>query len=301
MFEAMILCAGLGTRLMPLTRELPKPLVPIGDRPVLAHLLDHLHAEGGTLRVVNAHHRPERIQQFVEAEEPDATVSFEPSLLGTAGGVVAAKARFGPGRLIVWNGDILARPALRQLAGWAPQYPIVLSVHRRTRGEGTCGIDEHGRLVRLRGRMFGEEVHGADYLGVFGVLRALLDQFPSRGCLVGDFLLPYLDEGHTVMTQCERESFVDIGSIDRYHAENLRWLDTTTRGDSWIHPRATVAPSNRVEAVRGGRRRSNHWGGASRARCRLAGCHRTSTLARCRRYGGRRCRAPRVVLAPRRE
>jgi mannose-1-phosphate guanylyltransferase len=241
MFEAMILCAGLGTRLLPLTRELPKPLVPMGDRPVLAHLLDHLHAEGGTLRAVNAHHRPDRIREFIERHEPQATVSLEANLLGTAGGVAAAKSCFGPGRLVVWNGDILARPELRRLVGAEPQFPIVLSVYRRLRGEGTCGIDAQGRLVRLRGQIFGEEVHGADYLGVFCVLREMLDQFPASGCLVADVLLPYLRAGHDVMTQCERESFVDIGTLDHYLAENLRWLDATAKMENWVHPRATVA------------------------------------------------------------
>jgi mannose-1-phosphate guanylyltransferase len=239
MFEAMILCAGLGTRLMPLTRELPKPLVPLGDRPVLAHLLAHIEAQGGTLRAVNAHHRPEKVQAFIRAYDPGVAVLVEAALLGTAGGVAAAKSYFGPGRLIVWNGDILARPDLRRLAGWAPEDPVVLSVFRRPPGEGTCGIDERGRLVRIRGEIFGQEACGADYLGVFAVLREVLDGFPGRGCFVGDFLLPYLRAGQAVMTQCEAESFVDIGTLEHYLAENLRWLSVAS-ASSWVHPRATV-------------------------------------------------------------
>ena len=63
---AMVLCAGYGTRLRPLTDELPKPLVPVGDRSVLGHIASALKLAGFERLVVNAHHLPEVLRGALE-------------------------------------------------------------------------------------------------------------------------------------------------------------------------------------------------------------------------------------------
>lgn len=80
----MVLAAGLGTRLRPLTFEISKPMVPVLDRPVMAHILDHLHAAGITEVIANLHHFPDEIQGYFGDE---LSFRFEEALLGTAGGV----------------------------------------------------------------------------------------------------------------------------------------------------------------------------------------------------------------------
>ena len=119
----MILCAGLGTRLRPLTDWCAKPLVPIGDRPALAHILDRLV---GTRAVVNAHHRAADIEAFARARSRDLLVSVEPDLLGTAGGIAHASPLLGSGDILVWNGDILAdQPTVGDRAPPGPAQPEV--------------------------------------------------------------------------------------------------------------------------------------------------------------------------------
>jgi NDP-sugar pyrophosphorylase family protein len=76
---AMVLSAGLGTRLRPLTEHCAKPLVPVGDRPAIAHVLDRLPFP---VRVLNVHHRPDDLAAW--AREHDVAVSTEVDLLGTA-------------------------------------------------------------------------------------------------------------------------------------------------------------------------------------------------------------------------
>src|SRR5262245_40888659 len=100
----MVLCAGLGTRLKPLTDWCAKPLVPIGDRPALAHVLDRLR--GFSPLVANVHHRADEVAAF--ANGAGVLVSREDDLLGTAGGVARASSLLGEGPVLVWNGDILA-------------------------------------------------------------------------------------------------------------------------------------------------------------------------------------------------
>src|SRR5262249_14884373 len=105
----MILAAGLGTRLRPLTDQLPKPLVPVGDRPAAAPVAARLAAPGVREAAINVHHlavafTPERL-----AAVPIALhVIHEPEILGTAGGVANAAAVLGDGDVVVWNADVLA-------------------------------------------------------------------------------------------------------------------------------------------------------------------------------------------------
>ena len=80
----MVLAAGLGTRLRPLTYEIPKPMVPVLDRPVMAHILDHLRAHGLTESIANLHYFPDTIKEYFGDE---LIYRYEPELLGTAGGV----------------------------------------------------------------------------------------------------------------------------------------------------------------------------------------------------------------------
>src|SRR5262245_51290867 len=103
MTAAMILGAGLGKRLRPLTDELPKPLVPVGDRPIVAHVLERLRAGGIERAVLNTHHLPERFESVLGALPLPLDLVHEPELYGTAGGVANAAPLLGPGTIVVWN------------------------------------------------------------------------------------------------------------------------------------------------------------------------------------------------------
>ncbi len=104
----MILAAGFGTRLRPLTLELPKPLVWVGDRPAIAHIAERLVAAGITEIVVNTHHRAEAFSPDLLARVPGRlSIVTEPEILGTGGGLANAAPLLGEGDVVVWNGDIL--------------------------------------------------------------------------------------------------------------------------------------------------------------------------------------------------
>ena len=82
--RAMVLAAGLGTRLRPITYEIAKPMVPVLDRPVMAHIVDLLERHGVEEIVANLHHFPDPIRDYFGER---VSYRFEPELLGTAGGV----------------------------------------------------------------------------------------------------------------------------------------------------------------------------------------------------------------------
>jgi MurNAc alpha-1-phosphate uridylyltransferase len=89
---AVILSAGLGTRMRPLTLDTPKPLLMLAGQPILAHAIERLRAAGVRRIIVNAHHLPDQIEAFC-AGQPDITVTREPALLDTGGAVVAMRSR----------------------------------------------------------------------------------------------------------------------------------------------------------------------------------------------------------------
>ncbi len=100
----MVLAAGLGTRLRPITYELPKPMVPVVDRPVMAHIVDLLKSQGITEIIANLHYFPDTIQEYFGDE---ITYRYEPELLGTAGGVRNCRDFFGDEPFLVISGDAL--------------------------------------------------------------------------------------------------------------------------------------------------------------------------------------------------
>src|SRR4030042_3406014 len=88
--KAMVLAAGLGTRLRPLTEDKPKCLVPLAGRPLIGWALEWLRRAGVTEFVINLHYLPEKVQRFVgdgSGYGLKVTYSYEPELLGTAGAV----------------------------------------------------------------------------------------------------------------------------------------------------------------------------------------------------------------------
>lgn len=104
--KAMILAAGLGTRLRPYSLVRPKPLFPVLDRPLLHHVLDQLRGCGATDMVVNAHHLQEQIVRELRGEK-DVSLQREARELGTGGGLRLAMPFFTPEPFLAVNGDIV--------------------------------------------------------------------------------------------------------------------------------------------------------------------------------------------------
>jgi mannose-1-phosphate guanylyltransferase len=108
--QAFVLAAGVGTRLRPLTEVLPKPLVPIFQKPLITFAFDHLIELSIPRILVNTHHLPWRFAEaFPGSTYRDRRIEFvhEPALLETAGGIANIADSLGGGPLLVYNGDVL--------------------------------------------------------------------------------------------------------------------------------------------------------------------------------------------------
>src|SRR3954454_824641 len=110
--KAMVHAAGLGTLLRPLTFEIPKPMVPVLDRPVMAHIVDLCARQGFDQLVANLHYFPDTIKDcFGDRLE----YRYEEELLGTAGGVRNVRDFFGDDPVVVISGNALSDIDLKGL------------------------------------------------------------------------------------------------------------------------------------------------------------------------------------------
>jgi MurNAc alpha-1-phosphate uridylyltransferase len=159
---AMVLAAGLGLRMRPITETLPKPLVRVAGETMLDRALDKLAAAGVTEAVVNTHHLAGQIAEHLKGRKaPGITLSHEDDVLETGGGVLKALPHLGDGPFFVVNSDSIwddgPVPALARLAAaWDDAamdalllvHPTVTAVGYHGAGDFFLNLD--GRLARRR-------------------------------------------------------------------------------------------------------------------------------------------------------
>jgi len=157
----MILAAGRGTRMRPLTDKIPKPLVEIGGRPVIARILDRLENVDVQHVTINLHYRGDMIEKYLKRRNtPQITFSRENELLETGGGIKKALGSLGPDPFYVVSGDSLwtdgpGESALERLAtAWNPEKMDLLLLLQPvetmalTGGVGDYDIKADGSLIR---------------------------------------------------------------------------------------------------------------------------------------------------------
>jgi MurNAc alpha-1-phosphate uridylyltransferase len=185
--SAMVLAAGLGTRLRPVTDAIPKPLVEINGRPLLDHALDRLTAAGVESVVVNVHYKARMLaEHLARLDHPRIELSEEAELLDTGGGVAQALPLLGKAFFVV-NGDVFwldsKDSALLRLAGAFDPVAMdgVLLLQRTVTaigydGSGDYFLDPLGKPRRRRER----EVAPYLFAGIQLLHRRLFDAAPGR-------------------------------------------------------------------------------------------------------------------------
>ena len=177
---AMILAAGLGKRMLPLTNDIPKPLIEIGGKTMLAHTLDGLAEAGVKNAVVNKHHFAEQIDQFVNDRKdwrPEITLSDETGgLLDSGGGVKKALPLLGTAPFYILNSDMIWKDvgsgALSRLATtWCDDMDVLLLLVKRNEAHGHDGpgdfhMDQDGRLT-----FRGDDAHSDYFYGGIQIIR----------------------------------------------------------------------------------------------------------------------------------
>ncbi len=153
---AMIFAAGLGTRMGALTRDRPKPLLPVGGRTLLDHALALVAGARVARVVVNTHAHAAQVADHLARVAPAAAVSHEPERLETGGGLRRAVPLLGPGPVFTLNADMVwtgANPLATLAAAWRPGMGALLCLVPRAAAIGHAGagdffLGSDGRLAR---------------------------------------------------------------------------------------------------------------------------------------------------------
>ena len=254
--KAMILAAGLGTRLEPLTNIRPKPLFPVLNRPLLGITIEQLRDMGATGIIINAHHLAEQVEHFVGGEQwgVEVKVRVEPEILGTGGGIknCADFFRDAP-HVVVINADIYhafdLRPALHYHNAANNLATLVLCDHPRF---NQVGIDGEGRIVSIRGQSIQKPRAPSQTLtftGIHIISAELLNSMPSAGFFgIMELYVDLASRGEGIRGYHMQEGYWgDIGRVEAYRALHRDLLGE--QGEPVVHPEAHLAEAVRMEGV----------------------------------------------------
>ena len=227
----MLLAAGLGTRLRPLTDLRPKPIVPVANRPLAAFAMQELARSGVRSIVANSHPQPDRVESTLKAACPEGVelrFSREMTLLGTGGGLRKARALFDEPQasVIVMNGDTLFAPDFgRAYVEHLDRGAVATMILRRTPDPGrfgAIGIDGDGWVRTLLGVPRDGRVREAlMFTGVHILAPEAFSAMPDSGCVIRSAYRQWVDEGAPVLGIIDESPWADLGTVSEYHRLNL--------------------------------------------------------------------------------
>jgi mannose-1-phosphate guanylyltransferase len=186
--RAMVLAAGLGTRLRPVTRSVPKPMVPVLNRPVMEHIVNLLATHGFEEVIANVHWFPEVIKgHFGDGSKFGISLEYsaEDELLGTAGGVRKASHFFEDDFLVI-SGDAMTDIDLAKMREFHRSHGgIATLATRRVSDTSEFGVvitDEEGRIQGFQEKPDPEEaLSDLANCGIYMFNREIFDYFPAPG------------------------------------------------------------------------------------------------------------------------
>jgi len=216
--HAVIMAGGFGVRLRPLTDDLPKPMLPVGDRPLLEDIIERLHQSGIRRITILTHYKPAVItDHFGDGRAFGVNIDYvqEETPLGTAGALNLLKTGNDP--LLVLNGDILTRT----------DFTSLFDFHREHSADITVGVREYDFRVP-----YGVvETNGANVTaitekpvirnfvnaGIYLLATGIRDHIPQGMCYDMPTLInDHVRAGKTVVSFPVHEYWLDIGHMDDY-------------------------------------------------------------------------------------
>jgi mannose-1-phosphate guanylyltransferase len=245
----MVLAAGLGTRLKPLTFEIPKPMVPVLDRPVMAHIVGLCERQGFDELVANLHYYPDSIRAYFGDR---LTYSHEEELLGTAGGVRNVRDFFGEEPVVIVSGDALTDLDLNALVERHREAGGIATLTvRRVPDTREFGVVVHDDAGRVSG--FQEKPDPAEALsdlgncGIYCFSPEIFDYFPEEPFVDwAEDVFPVLLEHDVPFHIHEIEDYWnDVGSLEELRQGTWDALEGRLR----IEAAEGAEPPDRVQVV----------------------------------------------------
>ena len=244
--KAMILAAGLGTRMRPLTDHCPKPLLPLLLQPMLDHILAQLPRHGIHDVIINLHHHADQLVQWLGDGSRwgvHLSLSFEPDILGTAGALKRVAPLLQDAPFLVLNADVMIDMDLQALWHWHCQRQALVTMVLRpdpaahSYGAVIVDADDRVRLINGRpsshGTVTGQETM---FACVQVVDPQVLERIPPD-CFItttADVYPALIEHNAAVYGYLYTGYWMDIGAPERYLQAHRDLLDGVL-GDSWVH------------------------------------------------------------------
>ncbi len=232
MKTAFILGAGLGLRLRPLTSDCPKPLLPLGGRPMITFAMDHLLTAGVQRFIINTHHRAEVYgQTFPEKRWRGVPIVFrhEPILLDTAGGLKNIEDLLAGDRdILVYNGDVVSDLPLAHLIRAHARAGTEVTLALRSKGGPLqISLNDRNEVCDIRAQL-GREGQKYLFTGIYAVKTTFLRRLePGRPESVIDVFLRMIQEqaGPIAGVVIDEGTWQDAGSPEEYERLNGLFVD----------------------------------------------------------------------------
>jgi NDP-sugar pyrophosphorylase family protein len=250
--KAMVLSAGHGTRFRPVTYSIPKPLVPLCNRPLIGWVVESLLEFGVDEIVVNLHHLPEMLRAWLERHFGGRCrihYSLEPEILGTGGGLRKCQALFeNEDVFLVVNSDTVQFPSWPNLldALRLSGAPAAMLLRRPPKDDRFTGVwHDGGRVSAIGVSGSGESLM---FAGAHAMTPEVFRHLPERDVsgLTEDLYAPLLDAGAGIGAAIDEGLWFDVGSPARYLAASLGLLAAIAAGGTVAPPRNLVQPLQQV-------------------------------------------------------
>src|SRR3954463_3393282 len=255
--KAMILAAGYGTRLRPVTYTMPKPIVPLAGRPLMGWAVEALLAAGIRDFVVNLHHLPEAIERYLRdryAGRARFEFSFEPEILGTGGGVRKVRTLLeNDSEFFLVNGDTVQFPPYDALRAARRNALAALTLRHPPEGDRFTPVYFDDGAITGFGKGTGEALM---FSGTHLISNRIFNYLPDKDFsgIVDEVYQPLIDSGRERIAGVVDDGlWFDIGTPQRYMTASRTLLDLMVRGqlpipsetrivgDSLIHDTANVS------------------------------------------------------------
>jgi len=258
--QAFVLAAGLGKRLRPLTDDLPKPLIPIFQKPLITFALDHLIAAGVQSFVINTHRLPSLFYEFFSGNAYDGhslTLAHEPDLLETGGGIKNVEGILGKEPFIVYSGDILTDVALEPLIAehFRVGNDVTLGLRQNT-GLGAGVVMRDGRIVEISTKSNPKE--NFDYANISVWNPEIFARIPAkRKISFIPILIDWINQGGTIGgLPLDDGNWFNIGSRKQYldvhrAISTEHWRPVYVKTRDWAESVAQNAHVDPTAQVRG--------------------------------------------------
>lgn len=248
--EALILAAGAGTRLLPLTHRRPKPLFPILNQPLLQVTFNYLSRFSVQRMILNTHHLGEQIEDFIQTQKNrwpfELHTRFEPEILGTGGGIGNTREFWNESPLVVINGDIVTDIDLQRAVAFHHSHQGLVTLILHDYPEfNQISVDHTGRIQNFRQ----EKGSGLAFTGIHILDRRIFNFLPSTGSYeIIPVYQQMIEERLPVRAYISRGHYWrDIGTPKSYLRIHEELLTTTflpfikrEAGKIFIHPAAII-------------------------------------------------------------